>query len=486
MTTSRRNFLSATAAIGTASLLPISPTFAQAPQKWDQAFDVIVIGSGGAGLAAAVTAAQDHAKTVVLEKMGIIGGNTLITGGAFNAVDPVEQQKKGIEDSPAKHAAQTLKAGDYRGDPELVKTLAENAPKTLQWLKDQGVQFAPGIYQVYGGLYPRAHNTVKPFGQGFLEPLIAKCEQYKVPILLEHKVIKLYREKELAGRVVGVQIQDANGKTSNYQAKKGVVIAAGGFAANPRMRALFDPRLFDLQTTNQPGATGDLIPLAEDVGAQTVGMDFIQLLPGGKSNGQFIGAISPVENVIFVNKEGNRFLAEDSRRDVVADAVLAAPDKVVFPILDVNGYNGMKAGARKAFDGAFSRGDAFKGDTLEDLAIKIGVPAENLKKAVAEYNQAVDTKKDPFGRAPTVLINKIEKSPFYAGRLSMAVHHTMGGIKINAKAQVIDRYGKVIPGLFAAGEVTGGIHGTNRVGGNAIADIFTFGQIAGRNAATLR
>lgn len=279
MKSSRRNFLSAGAAITTAPVLPVTSAMAQPGRQWDRIFDVIVIGSCGAGLTAAVTAAQNHAKTVVLEKMGIIGGNTLITGGAFNAVDPVEQHKKGIEDSPAKHAAQTLKAGDYRGDPELVKTLTENAPKTLQWLKDQGVRFSPGIYQVYGGLYPRAHNTVKPFGQGYLEPLMAKCEQYRFPVLLEHKVTKIYREKELEGRILGIQVLDARGKTSDYRADKAVIIAAGGFSANPRMRALFDPRLFDLQTTNQPGATGDLIPLAEDVGAQTVGMDFKQLRP---------------------------------------------------------------------------------------------------------------------------------------------------------------------------------------------------------------
>ena len=239
----------------------------------------------------------------------------------------------------------------------------------------------------------------------------------------------------------------------------------------------------DLPTTNHKGATGDLLAPTQDIGANVVGMDFIQLLPGAASNGRFIGMVSPVESVIFVNKNGNRFVAEDQRRDVVADAILASPNKIVFGIRDANGYNAMKPGARKAFDGAFKTGDAEKADTLDELAVKLQIPAENLKRAVAEYNKAVETKKDPLGRNPNVLVNKIEKAPFYSGRLTMAVHHTMGGIEINSKAQVMDRYQKPIPGLYAAGEVTGGVHGTNRVGGNAVAEIFTIGRMAGQNAA---
>ena len=212
-------------------------------------------------------------------------------------------------------------------------------------------------------------------------------------------------------------------------------------------------------------------------------MDYIQLLPGAASSGRFIGTVSPVENVIFVNKNGNRFVAEDQRRDVVADAILSSPNKIVFGIVDVNGFNGMKTGARKAFDGAFQSGDAVMAPTLDELAVKLLIPAENLKRAVDDYNKAVETKKVPLGRNPQVLINKIVKAPFYCGRLTMAVHHTMGGIEINSKAQVMDRYQKPIPGLFAAGEVTGGVHGTNRVGGNAVAEIFTIGRMAGQNAA---
>lgn len=485
MNASRRNILKFGAA-ATAGLAAV-PSFAAGTDKnWNKTFDVIVIGSGGAGLAAGVMAAQKGAKTIILEKMDIVGGNTRITGGAFNAVDPVEQKKKGIEDSVEKHAEQTLKGGDYRGNPELVRAFTKSAPEAMQWLKDCGVEFAPGIYQVYGGLYPRAHNTVKPFGTGFIDALVGQCEKLNVPISLETKVVRLIREEPLQGAVIGVEVVNKRGKTQFFKAEKGVVIATGGFAANPNIRALHDPRLFDLPTTNHKGATGDLIAPAQDIGAEVVGMDFIQLLPGAASNGRFIGMVSPVESVIFVNKNGDRFVGEDQRRDVIADAILSAPTKVVFGIRDMDGYNAMKAGAKKAFDGAYSTGDAVKADTLDDLALKLQVPAENLKRAVAEYNKAVETKKDPFGRKPAVLVQKIEKAPFFAGRLTMAVHHTMGGLAITPEAEVIDRYGKPIPHLYAAGEVTGGIHGTNRVGGNAVAEIFTIGRIAGLNAASAK
>ena len=482
--TKRRSFLTGSIAASVAALRPLTVK-AEAADKiqWSKTYDVVVVGSGGAGLSAGVAAAQNGASTVILEKMDIVGGNTRITGGAFNAVDPVEQEKKGIKDSVELHAEQTLKAGDYRGNPELVREFTKRAPEALQWLKDCGVVFLPGVYQVYGGLHPRAHSSTKPFGLGYIEALENKCKELNVPILLNMKVVRLIREGNLSGRVIGVEVQTKRGRTQYIRALKGVVLASGGFSANPQARALHDPRLFDLPTTNHKGATGDLIAPAQDIGAEVVGMDYIQLLPGGATTGRFIGMVSPVESVIFVNKNGDRFVAEDKRRDVIADAILGSPTKVVFGIRDADGYTAMNKGATKAFNGAFEIGDAFKADTLDELAAKLQIPAENLKKAVETYNKAVDEKKDPLGRDPKMLIHKIEKGPFYAGRLTMAVHHTMGGVAINSHAQVMDRRGQPIPGLYAAGEVSGGVHGTNRVGGNAVAEIFTIGKMAGENAA---
>ncbi len=193
-----------------------------------------------------------------------------------------------------------------------------------------------------------------------------------------------------------------------------------------------------------------------------------------------ISALStPADRFVFVNHEGKRFVAEDARRDVLRDAVLAQTKMEAFPVIDDVGFELQKNSKGPENEAARKAGTLFIGNTIEELAGKMGVPADALKKTIDEYNKAVDTKVDPFGRNPNMLVNKIEKAPFYSGRIVMARHHTMGGVCINAKTQVLDRHGKVIPRLYAAGEITGGIHGTNRVGGNAIADVFTFGRVAG-------
>ena len=455
------------------------------PQKWDAEADVVVVGAGGAGLAAAVTAAEGKAKVLVLEKAGFPGGNTLISGGGFNAADPEEAKKIGKDDSPEWHAKQTLAAGDYRADPKLVETLGKGAPEALKWIKSLGVEMNPGVYQIYGGLWPRAHTPVKPAGRGYIEALVNAAKKHGVELRMNVRVTGIVREKQLEGRVLGV-VAEEKGKKLFFRANKGVVVAAGGFSANKELRSLYDPRMRDLTTTNQPTITGDLVNPMIDIGAQTVGMDYIQCIPGNVPGQKAVssGWINRVAGFIFVNESGDRFIAEDQRRDVIRDAVLAQPHKIAFPILDSKGFAALPAGPRAKCERSLQMGESFKADTIEDLARQMGVPASNLKKAVEDYNKAVDTKKDPTGRAAVVLTDKIDKAPFYAGRISMSVHHTMGGVRIDEHARVIDRNGKVIPGLYAAGEVTGGIHGTNRVGGNAIADIFTFGRIAGSSAAT--
>ena len=217
-----------------------------------------------------------------------------------------------------------------------------------------------------------------------------------------------------------------------------------------------------------------------DIGAETRGMDYIQCIPEKPLDVKHNPALSTqVNRFVFVNHEGKRFVAEDARRDVLRDAVLAQTKMEAFPVIDDVGFELQKNSKGPENEAARKAGTLFIGNTIEELAGKMGVPADALKKTIDEYNKAVDTKVDPFGRNPNMLVNKIEKAPFYSGRIVMARHHTMGGVCINVKTQVLDRHGKVIPGLYAAGEITGGIHGTNRVGGNAIADVFTFGRIAG-------
>lgn len=481
MPLNRRQLIQSAGFAGAALLGSVKLAHAvEPPSEWTRTTDVIVVGAGGAGLAAAVEASAHGCRTLILEKMPFPGGNTLISGGGFNAADPEAVRKLGLEDSPELHARQSIAAGDYRGNPALVKTLAENAPAALAWLKSLGCEFNDVVYQIYGGLWPRAHTPVKPAGQGYISTLLDAAKKQGAVLQTNSKVTGIVREHPLSGRVLGVEVE-VKGRREYYRALKGVVVASGGFAANKELRSLYDPRMKNLTTTNQPGATGDLVNPLIDVGAQMVGMDYIQCIPGKVpgQKGVSSGWINRVAGFIFVNENGMRFIAEDQRRDVLRDAVLAQPHQIAFPVMDQTGFDALPEGPKAKARKCLELGESYQADTLEELARRMGVPVENFVKTVQTYNVGIKAKKDAFSRGANVLTDPIVKPPFYAGRISMSVHHTMGGVCIDTHARCLDRRGQVIPGLFAAGEVTGGIHGTNRVGGNAIADIFVFGRIAG-------
>lgn len=484
----RRTFISSSAlgalmgasGLASASQAPCSAS----PAKFDETFDVVVIGAGGAGLATAVSAAQHGVKKIlILEKMPFIGGNTSISGGGFNTVDPPRQKAQDIEDSPALHFKNTMNGGDNRANPVLVQTMTENSYDALKWLEGMGMKFQPKVYQIYGGLYPRCHAPYGSLGSDYIKVLEPEAKKLGIEIRTHSKVTRIFRAQPLTGEVTGLEYTDKEGKTHTVRAVKCVVAAAGGFGANPQMRAKFDPRFLNLTTTNLPCSTGDLIPLLQDIGADTVGMDFIQCNPGcppGRKH-RVIMHLNAA-NFIMVDKDGKRFVAEDERRDVIRDAVLSIRDQTGFSIVDADGFAALNPGHQDGAKKGLETGDAWTADTIEALAGKMGVPVETLVKTVADYNHCVDTKEDPLGKKARNL-RKLEKAPFWACYAGMSVHHTMGGVVINKDTQVIDRYGKVIPHLYAVGEVTGGIHGTNRLGGNAICDIFTFGRLAGIHIA---
>ena len=451
--------------------------------------DVIIIGGGGAGLAAAVSAHQNGASVIVLEKMSRLGGNTILAGGAFNAVDPVRQKAQGIEDSTDKHFQQTMEGGDNKGNPVLVRILVDNAYDAIVWLEELGMKFNDEVFTVLGGMWPRAHKPSTPLGTGFIstyENYIANNEG--ITVLLNTTALELIVEE---GRVVGVKAEDLDSDVI-LNANNGVIMATGGFSSNSAMLEKYNevwPSLANAKTTNHPGATGDGLVMAEAIGASLIGLSDIQLLPmGDPITGSLRGNIEQgVENRIFVNKEGNRFVDEGARRDVMTRALMEQTDSWLWIVLDAKNYptKDTKNNFNETIDDLITQGRAFKGDTLEELAGQIGVDAENLKKAVEEFNQAVASgKPDAFGR--TLFGAPIDTPPYYAAARIPTVHHTMGGIEINEFTQVLNTEGEIIPGLFAAGEVTGGIHGSNRLGGNALADIAVFGRIAGENAALNR
>lgn len=452
--------------------------------------DVVIIGAGGAGLAAAVSAHQNGAKVLVLEKMPKVGGNTIISGAAYNAVDPKRQGAMGIEDSVEKHYTQTFEGGDKLAKPELVRTLVENAYPTLEWLESMGMKFKDDIFTVLGALWPRSHKPIEPLGTGYINTYMNYIKEHNsdIEIMLNTKATELIVEN---GKVVGVKAENADGSVV-AKANKGVVVATGGFGANVEMRDKYNkmwPTLTKIKTTNHPGATGDGMLMAEKIGANLIGMEQIQLLPmGDPATGSLSGNIEQgVENRIFVNKDGNRFVDEGARRDVMTKALFQQKDASMWVVLDKHSYptGDTKNNFNETIDQLVAEGRAFKADTLEDLAKQIGVDPANLVKSVNTFNQAVEKKiADPYER--TLFADKIDTAPFYAGARVPTVHHTMGGIEINTSAQVLDKSGKIMPGLYAAGETTGGIHGSNRLGGNALPDTAVFGKIAGASAAAAK
>lgn len=461
------------------------PDICKVPTKWDQTVKLLIIGAGGGGLTAAVSAAQHGlTDTLILEKMAYIGGNTAISGGGLNAVDDKRQKAQGIEDTIDKHFERTIMGGDYRGNPELIREMVENAPETVTWLESIGMKFKDKVYQVYGSLWPCGHAPLGSLGSDYIKVLLTQCEKYGVKIEKRAEVIRVIRETPLSGKVLGVEYVNKEGKHLFVRATVAVFAAAGGFGANKKMRALHDPRMLELTTTNHPGATGDLIPLLCDIGADLTGMDFIQCNPGCPPGRTHRVPIHQGGRFIIVGKDGKRFIREDARRDVIRDAVLNQPKATAWGILDQTRFDMINQGQKDAAYKGLETGDAWKADSIEELAKKMGLPPEELKRTVVEFNDGVKKGADKLGKAKRNLF-PIEKAPFWGAYVGMSVHHTMGGVVINTKCEVIDRRGAVIPNLYAVGELTGGIHGTNRLGGNAIADCLTFGRLTGAHIAEL-
>ncbi len=449
--------------------------------------EVAIIGAGGAGLSAAVSAHQNGAKVIVIEKMPNVGGNTIISGSAFNAVDEKRQAPQGIEDSVEKFYTQTYEGGDKKGDPELIRVLVENAYPTIEWLESLGMEFKDTVFTVLGALWPRSHKPVEPLGTGYINTYMNYINEHKdeIEILTETEAKELIVSED--GSVTGFVAEGKNG-TVTINASKGVIIATGGFGSNIEMRDQYNtiwPTLTNIKTTNHKGATGDGIVMAEKINASIVQMENIQLLPmGDPETGSLSGNIEQgVENRIFVNSAGTRFVDEGARRDVMTNALMEQEDSMMWVIVDQHSYptGDTVNNFNESIDSLVEQKRAFKADTLEDLAAQIGVSPENLVKSVDAFNASVDGATDEFGR--TLFMHKIDTAPFYAGKRVPTVHHTMGGIKITPETRVVDVNGVVIKGLFAAGEVTGGIHGANRLGGNALTDVNTFGRIAGEQAA---
>lgn len=458
---------------------------------WDKTCDVLVVGSGYAGLCAALEAKKAGADVVVIEKMTIMGGNSLLCGGGIAAPGSDLQKAAGIKDDSADRLYEDMiKSGGGLTHTDLARVIADHALEAYEWARDYvGVKFDRLGY--HGGhSVPRSASYQKGNGAQLVAALVKKCKELNIPILTRTRLEELVTEQ---GRVIGAQVRegyifpkDDSGKTVFYRAKKAVVLAGGGFSQNVWLRSINDPRLGpQLESTNHPGATGDALLAAHRAGAVEIQMDWIQLGPWTSPDEPGFG-VAPkiVESVVGFGlmvdpKTGKRFVNETGNRKVRSDAIVATGHPAVLVV----STNNVKHTPAESLEKGLANGVVKKFPNAEALAEHHGIPKEAFLKTLADWNHCIETRKDPEFKAMIFEDAVKNEGEFYSVRLWPRVHYTMGGLAINPKAQVLGTDSKPIPGLYAAGEICGGIHGMVRLGTVSIADCLIFGRIAGQNAA---
>lgn len=528
--TSKAIIEAATAALKQAGLEPsdlVSKNTSTTKAKdIEETVDVVVVGAGGAGMTAAITATDAGKKVIVVESQPIAGGNSVRSTGGMNAAKTPYQDKNefaeaaGVEKTLATAAekfadnetitalAATVKAqweayqanpqgyfdsvelmeldtligGKGKNNPELVKALAENSAAAIEWLASIGAD-VKNVGAFGGASVKRIHRPVNADGKvtavgAYIVPILEKnLQDRNVQFLFDTTANEIIMKD---GKAVGIKATGKDGNKVTINAKS-VVIATGGFGANSEMVEKYKPELKGFATTNAEGAQGQGIDMATAVGAATVDMDQIQIHPTvhieEDGNAHLITEGLRGDGAILVNAEGKRFYDEVSTRDKVSAAIIAQPEKSAWLVVDQSMVD-----KSAVIAGYIKSGYTVTGATYEELAKAMGVDEATFVSTMNTWNQAVEAKSDTeFNR--TSFANPLTAAPYYAIKITPAVHHTMGGIVINPKAEVLNEKGEVISGLFAAGEVTGGVHGANRLGGNAVADFTVFGRIAGQSAA---
>ena len=486
--------------------------------------DVVVVGAGGAGMTAAITAAGEGKSVVILESQSMVGGNSVRATGGMNAGKTVYQDENefgesaGVEktlktaaekyadnetitalaktvseqwaayqanptgyfDSVELMELDTMIGGKGINDPELVETLCANSADAIDWLDEHGITLH-NVSSFGGASVKRIHRPVNAEGKtvsvgSYMIPLLQEnCEKAGVKMMLDTTATEILTDAN--GAAVGVKATGASGETVTVNAKA-VVLASGGFGANLDMVVKYKPELKGFMTTNAPGIQGQGIEMAEAIGAATVDMDQIQIHPTVEANtAALITEGLRGDGAILINEEGQRFIDEVGTRDVVSAAEIAQTGSYSWLVVDQ-----AMVDASSVIQGYIKKGYTVTGETYEELGKAMGVDAAAFAETMDKWNGYVEAKNDPdFGR--TSFANPLDTAPYYAVKVTAGVHHTMGGLKINANTEVLNEKGEVIPGLFAAGEVTGGVHGANRLGGNAVADFTVFGRIAGAAAS---
>ena len=434
------------------------------------AADVLVVGGGAAGLSAAVAAVEKKASVLVLEKAGFLGGDTLISGGYFNAVDPRRQAPQGIRDSEDFFRDQILAAGDGRNTPEVAGVLARESAVTLAWLERLGMKFLPQVFEVYGSRWPRAHKPVQPRGTGYVQTLSEALLTRGGRVMTDTPAEMILREAD-TGRLLGVRAV-RNGHYVEMAARRGVVLAAGGFGANRSLIRRWAPETADLATDSQPQMTGDMISAAEAVGARIINMTCVECVPGSPPEFRYPIRLDYLPDaMIIVNGEGRRFVEETQGRRAIAEAVLKeqAWGQVCWCIASQQAVDRFDPVSQKNLLRGFYAGVAWREKTADALVRRLGMPWVLEKEIAAAGKERLMT-----------------KGPFWAVKLYLRIHTTLGGIATDSGARVLDETGNVISGLWAAGETVGSVHGAERIGGNGLAAACTFGRLAGTAAAGKR
>ena len=450
-------------------------------------YDVVVIGAGGAGFSAAITARNAGANVVLLEKMPAVGGNSLISGAEMNVAKNWVQPKLGInDDSPELHAQDTFKGGDGKGDMKVINVMTHEALDAAKWCRDYlGVRFEDDNLFFFGGhSRKRALIPVGHTGTEFIAKFQAKADELGIPVITNMKAEELIKNKD--GRVVGVKAT-MDGSEYTFNAKGGVVLATGGFGANPEMVKKYNPKIDErFKTTDAPGSTGEALYMAERAGAQLVNMGYIQTYPicDPLSGAIELIADARFDGAIMLNQEGKRFVEELQRRDVLSEAILNQTGQYCWVLWNDNIgkiSNTVKAHANE-YEAFTKQGIMTTCDDLKCIADFTKIPFDQLQKTVKRVSDMAGKGNDKDFNHRAGLMD-MQQGKYYVIKAVPSTHHTMGGVRINEKAEALTAEGKVIPGLWAAGEVTGVTHGTNRLGGNAYTDIIVFGRIAGEAAA---
>ena len=463
--------------------------------KWDAAADVIVVGSGLAGLAAAIEAAQSGCSVIVLEKMKGFGGNSTISDGSMAAAGSDMQARAGIDDSPARMAADMMKAGLGLNQPDLVRVVAERSAETFAWTRDYlGVRFQERVEQFGGHSVPRAHTTRNRSGADIIRQQLARAAEVGVTIQTRAYLQTILKHDD--GRVCGLKVRQnytypdlASGESIHIRSRKAVVLAAGGFGNDIAFRRAQDPRLDKtIGSTNKYSATGGALREAMRTGALPVHLSWIQLgpwaCPDEKGYGvgpDFSSYIAFPYGITVDPSTGRRFVNEMADRKVRADAILATGH----PCLCVADHEALAVSGHE-ISRALKKGVVKEFKRLEDLSAAYGMPANAFEETVAQFNGFIADGFDPdFGKPILQDAAPLEHPPYYSMRLWPKVHYTMGGVLINTRAEVLDLQQKPIQGFYAAGEVAGGVHGACRLGSCAITDCLTFGRIAGQEAVKI-